>query len=84
MQQVDAENLLNFGKKVKELRLENNKSLNEFVMTRGFLTTATWSRIENGLYDFKFSTLLRVAKMLETTPAQLLQAVNLNMNFSDD
>ncbi|MEE3350019.1 MAG: helix-turn-helix transcriptional regulator [Candidatus Gastranaerophilaceae bacterium] len=48
------------------------------------MTTATWSRIENGLYDFKFSTLLRVAKMLETTPSELLNIIELNLNFSDE
>ena len=84
MQQCDVENLQNLGKKVKELRLKSNKSLNEFVLAKGYLTTATWSRIENGLYDFKFSTLLRVAKMLETTPSELLNIIELNLNFSDE
>lgn len=84
MQQCDVENLQNFGNKVKELRLNSNKSLNEFVLAKGYLTTATWSRIENGLYDFKFSTLLRVAKMLDIAPSELLDMIKLNLNFSDD
>ena len=84
MQYVDKENAKLLGKKIKELRLRKSKSLNNFVLQRGYLTTATWSRIENGLYDMKLSTLLRVALMLETTPHDLLNCITLDYNFSDD
>ncbi len=84
MQHVDKENAKLLGNKIKELRLKKSKSLNNFVLQRGYLTTATWSRIENGLYDMKLSTLLRVALMLETTPHDLLNSITLDYNFSDD
>ena len=84
MQHVDKEHAKLLGNKIKELRLKKSKSLNNFVLQRGYLTTATWSRIENGLYDMKLSTLLRVALMLETTPHDLLNSITLDYNFSDD
>ena len=84
MQHVDEMNLKIFGKKIKELRQNHSKSLNEFVFSKGYLTTATWSRIENGLYDIKFSTLLRVAKMLNMKAEDLLKSAELSYNFSDE
>ncbi|MBQ8458522.1 helix-turn-helix transcriptional regulator [bacterium] len=84
MQQQDIENLHKLGKKIKELRLEKSKSLNEFVLNKGYLTTATWSRIENGLFDIKFSTLLRIARMLDIRADELLKSINLDYNFTDD
>ena len=51
MQQIDKENLRKIGLKIKELRLSKSKSLNEFVLAKSFVTTATWSRVENGLFD---------------------------------
>ncbi len=48
MQQIDKENLQKLSKKIKELRLKQSKSLNQFVFANGYLTTATWSRLENG------------------------------------
>ncbi len=84
MQYLDEKNLKILGQKIKELRLKQSKSLNEFVFSKGFLTTATWSRIENGLYDIKFSTLMRVAKMLSIKVEELLKIVNLSYNFKDE
>lgn len=84
MQYVDKENVKKLGKKIKELRLKKSTSLNSFVLQRGYLTTATWSRIENGLYDLKFSTLLRVACMLDISLQCLLENVSLNYNFDND
>ena len=84
MQQVDIENLKKFGQKVKELREKKAESLNKFVMAQDILTTATWSRIENGKFDFKFSTLLRVAYMLGVKAEDLLKSVNFDYNFAED
>lgn len=84
MQQVERKNLKILGKRVKDLRIEKSKSLNEFVLSRGFLTTATWSRVENGLFDLKFSTLLKIAKMLEVDVAELLNGCDFDYNFDED
>lgn len=84
MQQVESKNLKILGKRVKNLRIEKSKSLNEFVLSRGFLTTATWSRVENGLFDLKFSTLLKIAKMLDVDVAELLNGCDFDYNFDED
>lgn len=84
MQQIERKNLKILGKRVKDLRIEKSKSLNEFVLSRGFLTTATWSRVENGLFDLKFSTLLKIAKMLEVDVAELLNGCDFDYDFDED
>ena len=65
MQQVDSENLKLFGDLVKEIRVKKSVSLNNIAFSRGGVTSATLSRIENGLVDFKFSTLLKLAYTLD-------------------
>ncbi len=52
------------GHYLKLLREEKGISLNIFAYEND-LTTATVSRIENGLVDSKFSTLVKYAKGLE-------------------
>jgi len=84
MQQIDKENLTKIGLKIKEIRLSKSKSLNEFVLAKGFVTTATWSRVENGLFDLKFSTLLRIAYMLDLKVEDLLKEIDFDYNFSDE
>lgn len=84
MQQVDKENLLLFARKVKTMRLKKSKSLNNFVFNSDYLTTATWSRIENGKFDLKLSTLLRVSQMLGVTVDKLLKDVDFNYNFNEE
>ena len=84
MQQIDKENLTKIGLKIKEIRLSKSKSLNEFVLAKGFVTTATWSRVENGLFDLKFSTLLRIAYMLDLKVEDLLKEIDFDYNFADE
>ena len=84
MQQVDKENLLLFARKVKTMRLKKSKSLNNFVFNSDYLTTATWSRIQNGKFDLKLSTLLRVSQMLGVTVDKLLKDVDFNYNFNEE
>ena len=81
MQQVDCKNLNILGKRIKELRLEKEKSLNKFVMLRGGLTTASWSRLENGKFDAKFSTVVKAAAMLDITISDLLKDLPLNYSI---
>jgi len=72
MQQQDKELLKKFGQKVKKLRMKKNKSLNNFSFNSELLTSATLSRIENGLVDLKFSTLIKLANALNIKPEELL------------
>ena len=57
MQRFEKENLKILGDRIKSLRLKSNLSLNQFVFKHSEITTATWSRIENGIVDVKFNTL---------------------------
>ena len=78
MQQLDRKNLLVLGDRIKKLRTAKEKSLNKFVMCRGGLTTASWSRLENGKFDAKFSTLVKAAAMLDLSVAELLNDLPLD------
>ena len=64
MEQYEKDIIKLLGNSLKSLRLKQNKSLNIFAYEND-LTTATVSRVENGLVDTKFSTLIKYAKGLE-------------------
>lgn len=72
-QSVNEKNLKNFGKVVQILRKEKSQSLNNIAFTRGGVTSATLSRIENGLVDFKFSTLINLAYTLDISLVDLFK-----------
>lgn len=79
MQQKTYDNSIKFGKRVKELRLKSCKSLNNFVMTRGGLSTATWSRIENGVN----STIIKVAALLNISVGQLMKDIDFDYSIDE-
>jgi len=54
------------------LRTKQNQSLNNFSFNSELLTSATLSRIENGLVDLKFSTFIKLANALNLKPEELL------------
>lgn len=67
------ENLKAFGEHIRKIRMRKSNSLNEIAFTRGGVTSATLSRIENGLVDFKFSTLLKLAHTLDISVQELFK-----------
>lgn len=73
MQQQNKNLLQLFGRHIKQLRMQKKMSLNEFAFKSLLITSATQSRIENGLVDLKFSTLIKIANALNITPAELLE-----------
>lgn len=73
MQHQNEKLLQLFGQHVKSLRMQKKMSLNEFAFKSLLITSATQSRIENGLVDLKFSTLIKIANALNITPAELLE-----------
>jgi len=83
MQQFDEENLKKFGKLVKKVRNSKSTSLNNITFSRGGVTSATLSRIENGLVDFKFSTLLKLAYTLDISLDELFKNYDYN-KISDE
>ncbi len=78
----DEKNLMKLlGNSLKSLRLKQNKSLNIFAYEND-LTTATVSRVENGLVDTKFSTLIKYAKGLEIPLDIIIK--NLDIEYKND
>lgn len=69
----DDKNLKAFGEHIRKLRMRKSNSLNEIAFTRGGVTSATLSRIENGLVDFKFSTLLKLSHTLDISIQELFK-----------
>ncbi len=81
MEQDEKEIIKLLGNYLKSLREGQNKSLNIFAYEND-LTTATVSRVENGLVDSKFSTLIKYAKGLEIPLETIL--MQLNIDYSND
>lgn len=73
MQHQNEELLQSFGQHIKKLRMQKKMSLNEFAFKSMLITSATQSRIENGLVDLKFSTLIKIANALNISPSELLE-----------
>jgi len=82
MQQHKKENLEILAKRIKELRVQQSSSLNKFCFTKGNVTSATWSRIENALVDPKFTTLIEISRMLGITLEELFK--NLKLNYKEN
>lgn len=70
------------GNTLKLLRERKGVSLNIFAYEND-LTTATVSRVENGLVDTKFSTLIKYAKGLEIPLEQILSLLNIDYHNDD-
>lgn len=81
-EKTNRQSINNLGKKIKELRVSQSKSLNSFVFEKTGLTTATWSRVENGLVDPKYTTLIKIASALNITLDQLFE--NIDVDYSID
>lgn len=60
------------GQHIKKLRVQKNISLNEFSFSND-LTSSTLSRIENGLVDPKYTTLVKIASAFGIEPHELLK-----------
>lgn len=69
------------GNYLKALREKKGVSLNIFAYEND-MTTATVSRIENGIVDTKFCTLIKYAKGLEIPLENILK--KLNINYSNE
>ncbi len=81
MEHDEKELIKILGHTLKLLRERKGVSLNIFAYEND-LTTATVSRVENGLVDTKFSTLIKYAKGLEIPLDQIIH--NLNIKYTND
>ena len=73
MKRSNDENLKAFGKIVRKIRKKKSSSLNSIAFEKGGVTSATLSRIENGLVDFKFSTLINLSHTLGVSLDELFK-----------
>ena len=80
MERDEKEIIKVLGATLKLLRESKGVSLNLFAYEND-LTTATVSRVENGLVDTKFSTLIKYAKGLEMPLDKILE--NLNIDYTN-
>lgn len=81
MEQNEKDLIKGLGKQLKALRENRNISLNMFAYEND-MTTATVSRVENGLVDLKFTTLFKYARALEIPLEDIL--VKLNIDYSNN
>lgn len=79
MKRRDKKIIKSLGKCLRELREEKDISLNMFADESG-MTSATVSRVENGLVDTRFSTLLQYARSLEIPLEDIL--VKLEIDYT--
>jgi len=75
--------LQEFGKVVKRIRTSKSGSLNSIAFSRGGVTSATLSRIENGQVDFKFSTLLKLCHTLDVSLLDLFKNYKYKINSDE-
>lgn len=79
MKRKDKKILKSLGKCLKELREEKDISLNTFACESG-MTSATISRVENGLVNTRFTTLIQYARALEIPLEEIL--VKLEIDYT--
>ena len=84
MKQVDVNNLIAFGKLIKQIRKNKSSSLNKIAFAKNGVTSATLSRIENAQVDFKFSTLIRLCYTLDISLLDLLKDYQYEIDFDED
>ncbi len=72
MQYETPTSLKRFGERIRKLRLEKGLSLNMFAYEND-LSKASVSKIERGIIDFRFSTLIQIANALEMSLSELLE-----------
>lgn len=83
MQDKDIKILKILGKRIKSLRKETGESLNFFAFSRGSTTSATLSRIENGLVDVKFTTLLKISLALKIPLDEILKDLDFDYTLDE-
>ena len=76
MQQNEKTALKLLANQIKNLRKNKLKLLNSFIFEKVLITTATLSRIENGLVYVKFTTLLKICQILDISLSKLLENIN--------
>lgn len=83
MQDKDKKALKILGERIRELRKETGESLDSFANSRGGTTAASLSRVENGLVDPKFTTLLKISVALKIPVSEVLKDLEFNYTLDN-
>lgn len=83
MEQLEQKLIKLLGSYLKLLREKKGASINIFAYEND-MTTATVSRIENGLVDPKFSTLVKYAKGLEIPIEIIFENLHIDCKHHDE
>lgn len=75
---VERKFLKDFGQVLKSEREAQKLTLYE-IEDRGYPSWQHWQKLEHGLRDLKFTTLLRVANALKIHPGELLGRIRLKV-----
>ena len=84
MQQVDKENSIKFGLRVKEIRESMALSMNELYLQKGGKTIPTLSRVEKGCGDPKLSTLIKISSVLNLTIDELVKGIDFDYTIVEE
>ena len=82
MEQGEKEIIKLLGSYLKTLRENKKQSLNMFAYEND-MTTATVSRVENGLVDLKFTTLIKYARALEIPLEDIIMQLDIDYTNED-
>jgi len=83
MQQKDKKALGILGNRIRKLRKETKSSLDGFISLNGGTTSASLSRVENGLVDVKFTTLLKISAALKIPLSEMLKDLEFDYSLED-
>ena len=68
---------------MRKIKKKKSPSLNNIAFNSDCVTSATLSRIENGLVDFKFSTLINLSRTLDIPLSELLMDFKPQSNLDE-
>jgi len=84
MQQVKRDNIKKLGNRIYNLRVAKGLTVNEIAMKYGGISVATWSRLENGVYNnVDFSTLIFISKAFDITIIELLDGIDFDYTIEE-
>lgn len=83
MQAKNSKALKILGKRIQDLRKETGESLDSFIFSRGGTTSASLSRVENGLVDVKFTTLLKISCALKIPLDKIFKDLDFNYTLEE-
>ena len=70
--------LANFGITLRKKREEQDLTLYD-IEDRGYASWQHWQKLESGLRDIKFTTIIKICKALKIQPSELLETIKVKI-----